>query len=57
MSIAEWVAAIQTNGIDSQRRDPAAAGYFVIALVAVALGMVVLILIRSSARRSTKRQR
>ena len=55
MSIAEWVYALQPNGPESPTSNPPATGYFVIALLALVLGLVVLIFIRTSSRRSSKR--
>jgi hypothetical protein len=55
MSMMEWVAAAQSSGLDTPRSNSNGAGYFVIALLAVAVGLVVLILIRSGARRASKR--
>jgi hypothetical protein len=52
MSIMECVAAMQFNGPESQSSNPHAAGYFVIAVIAVVMGFMVWIFIRSSARRS-----
>jgi hypothetical protein len=54
MSIIEYVIAIQTGGTLTQTGNPPAALYFVIALVAVVLALVVLIFIRTSTRRSLK---
>lgn len=55
MSIAEFASVLQTNGKLSQNTNSPTAEYFVIALVAIVLGMVVLILVRTNARRSSKR--
>jgi hypothetical protein len=55
MSLAEWVAAAQATGGQSQTANTPGSMYFIIALVAVVLGLVVLIFVRSSARRSSKR--
>jgi hypothetical protein len=56
MSLFEWVAVIQMdNGPQPQRGSSTAADYIAIALVAAVLGLVVLIFIRTSARRSSKR--
>jgi FtsH-binding integral membrane protein len=56
MSIAECIAAVQANGPESQASNSPATMYFVIGLVAVVLGLVVVIFLRASARRSSKRQ-
>jgi cation transport ATPase len=55
MSIVEWVAAAQTGAPGSQTSNSPASGYFVIALLAVVLGLVVWIYIRVNATRSSKR--
>lgn len=54
MSILELVAAIQTSDLQSQASHPVAAWYFLIALIAAVVGLVVTIFIRSSAGRSPK---
>jgi hypothetical protein len=54
MSIAEWVAAVQVGGTRPEPSTPAEE-YFVIALIAVVVGLVVLVFIRSSAQRPSKR--
>jgi hypothetical protein len=54
MAFIECVLAIQTSGGLTQTSNSPAALYFVIALVAVVLGLVVLIFIRTSARRPSK---
>jgi|HubBroStandDraft_3_1064219.scaffolds.fasta_scaffold1553909_1 hypothetical protein len=52
MPIMEWLAAVQFNGPESQPSNPPAAGYLVVAVIAVVMGFVVCVFIRSSARRS-----
>lgn len=54
MSTVEWVAAVQHSGPEFQTSNPPAAGYFAVGLVAVVLGLVVWIFIRTSTRRSSK---
>jgi hypothetical protein len=55
MSLVESILAVQqTNGLGSQESNPPAAEYFVVALVAVVLGLIVWVFIRSSMRRSSK---
>lgn len=54
MSIAEWMASVQAGSGGSLPSNPPAAGYFLIALMAVVLGFMVLVLFRSSARRSPR---
>jgi branched-subunit amino acid ABC-type transport system permease component len=54
MSIAECVIAVQSSS-ESHTINPPYARYLVIALVAVVLGVVVLIFIRTIAGRSSKR--
>jgi hypothetical protein len=56
MSIVRLVAAAQTSGPESHpdASNPIGAGYFLIALVAVVLALVVIIFIRTSAGRSSK---
>jgi len=53
MLIAEWVASAQVGGTAPEPSSPAAE-YFVLGLIAVVIGLVVLVFIRSSARRSSK---
>jgi hypothetical protein len=53
MSFAECFIAVQING--NVTKNPPAAEYFVLALVAIVLGLVILILIRTNARRLLKR--
>jgi len=54
MTMVEWVAATQTSGPGPQPSNPVSSEYFVIALVAVVLGLVVWIFIRSSAKKSKR---
>ena len=54
MSIAEYAIAMQTSSL-SQTGNPPWAEYFVIALLAVVLGAFLLVFIRTSMRRSSKR--
>lgn len=55
MSIIESVAAMQASGLESQSSNSPGALYFAIALVAVVLGLVVLVFIRTSGRGSPRR--
>ena len=55
MSIAEWLAAVQTSVTDTKPSNPIADQYIVFAILAVVLGLMVLIFIRASARRSSRR--
>ncbi len=56
MPRAECVIAVQTSKEQlPQTSNPLAAGYFAIALIAVVVGLVVLVFIRTSMRRSSKR--
>jgi hypothetical protein len=57
MSITECAILLQTSNSPqtSHQFTKAYAGYFVVALTALVLGFVVLILIRTCARRSTNR--
>jgi hypothetical protein len=55
MSILLIVAALQTSGSQSQPGNTLAAFYFEIALIAVVLAFVVLVFIRASARRGSRR--
>jgi hypothetical protein len=55
MSMLEWVAAAQASGTESQSSNSFAIGYFVVALLAVVLGLIVWVFIRANARRSSKR--
>jgi hypothetical protein len=55
MSIVECVIAEQPSIGRNQTGVSPGGPYFLIALVAVVLGLVVLILIRAKARRSSKR--
>jgi hypothetical protein len=55
MSILEYLIALQTSGEPTQTNNTPAAGYVVLAITAVVLGLVVLIFIRVNARRSSKR--
>ncbi|MGA2217218.1 MAG: hypothetical protein ABSG51_03980 [Terracidiphilus sp.] len=55
MSMVEWVAAVQTGGIESESSNSAGAGYLVIALLAVAVWLVAMMLIQTSGRRSSRR--
>jgi len=50
----ECIVAVQVNGEQPPAGNPHYAGYLVIALVAIVLGLVVLVFIRTSARRSSK---
>jgi hypothetical protein len=55
MSIVEWIAAaVQKSDSESLISDPATALYFVIAILAAVLGLVVLIFVRTSMRRSAR---
>ena len=54
MSIVELVAAAQTSSPQSWDSNPIGAGYFLLVLVAAVLALVVLIFIRTSARRASK---
>jgi hypothetical protein len=53
MAIAEWIAAIQTNGKFESSTNPPAAGYFVIVLAVVVVGLMVWIFIRTNASKSS----
>jgi hypothetical protein len=55
MPIAECVITMQTTGGQYPISNPPAAGYFVLGLLGVVLGLMVLIFIRTSGRRSSKR--
>jgi len=56
MWLVQLVAAVQTSGPESHpdASNPIGAGYFLIALVAVVLALVVIIFIRTSAGQSSK---
>ena len=56
MQVAACVIAVQAKDGLSRTTNPVAAGYFAIALVAILLGLVALIFIRTSARRSSGRR-
>jgi hypothetical protein len=57
-SMVEWVAAVQAavpSGPGGEtNNNPLTAGYFVVCLFAVVLGLAVWVFIRTSARRSSK---
>lgn len=53
--MVEWTAAVQTGGIESGSSNSTDAGYFVIALLAVAVWLVVMMLIQTSGRQSSRR--
>jgi capsular polysaccharide biosynthesis protein len=55
MSLLECVIVAQTSGSQTQAGNPPVAWYLVIALVAAVMGLVVLIFIRTSTRRSSRR--
>jgi hypothetical protein len=55
MPIAEYVASVQTNGPESQTSNSSAGLYFALALVAVVLGLLVVVFIKTSMRRSSRR--
>jgi len=56
MPLAEYVIAMQTGSTPAGgMSNPSASWYFVFATVALVLGLVVVMLIRSSARRSPRR--
>lgn len=55
MTIAECALLIQASGGQSQSSDTPATWYFIVALVAVVMGLVALIFIQTSARRSPKK--
>jgi hypothetical protein len=55
MSSLIQFAALQTTGPQTPSNDPPAALYFIIAIIALVLGLVVTIFIRTSARRSSRR--
>jgi hypothetical protein len=50
-SIIECVAALQANSSEAPSSNPPAALYFVIALAALVLGLIVLVFIRANPRR------
>ena len=54
MAIAEWIAAVQPGG-ESQNANPAVAWWFVYAIVAAVLALVVMVFIRTSVGRSSRR--
>ncbi len=53
MSIVEWAGG-QTNGLGSQASSSTGAEYFVVALIAIVLALVVWVFIRTSMRQSSK---
>jgi hypothetical protein len=55
MSSAKWVVLVQANGDKTGTRNPIGDKYFVIALGAVIVGLIVLVFIRCSFGRSSKR--
>jgi hypothetical protein len=55
MSIIECALAAQTSGGQTPADSTTSAWYLVIALLAAVTGLVVLIFIRTSGRRATKR--
>jgi hypothetical protein len=56
MSLANYILTVQTGGSPaSGMSNPDSSWYFVFAVVALVLGLVVLVFIRSSARRSSRR--
>jgi hypothetical protein len=55
MSIMECAVVLQTSGDQSPSSNTPAAEYFLFTIVALVLGLVVLIFVRSGARRSSKR--
>jgi hypothetical protein len=52
MSIIECVIAVQTSGGQTEANNSPAVLYFAMALVAAVLALVVLVFIKTSARRS-----
>jgi hypothetical protein len=54
MSIAEYLVAVQTNGTQGPSINSTSTEILVIALIAVLLGFMVWIFIRTSSKRSTK---
>ena len=55
MSIMQLIATAQTSGPQIPANNPPGAGYFLIALVVPVLALVVMMFIRTSAGRSSKR--
>ena len=55
MSIMECAIALQSIAGKAPASNPRSDEYFVIALLAVLLGVFVLVFVRTSARRSSKR--
>lgn len=54
MWMAELIAAAQANGSNSQAGSSTVAGYIMIALVAIVLGLIAWVIIGSSFRRSSR---
>ena len=54
MPIAEWIAAIQTNPPSAESGSSNSAWIWLIVLIAAVMGLIAVIFIRSSARRSSK---
>ena len=54
MPMVEWVAVLQTSGPKIETSNLPAARYLVLALIAVVLGLVVWVFIRTSFRGSSK---
>jgi heme/copper-type cytochrome/quinol oxidase subunit 1 len=53
MAIAEWIAAVQTTGAQTESNS-AIAKYLIFALVAAVVGLVLMMFIRTSSSRSSK---
>jgi hypothetical protein len=54
MLIAEWVAAVEGSRAETQTSNPPQIAYVVLAVIALALGLVVWVFVRTSMRRSSK---
>jgi hypothetical protein len=55
LSVLNFVAAAQNSGPATQSSDPPSATYIVLAIAAVLVGFIILMFIRTSAGRSSKR--
>ena len=55
VSIALMIAAIQNNNAQSQGASPNSGEYLIIGMVAAVLALVVLVFVRSIARRSSRK--